>query len=405
MTLSPPPARLLWDKGGLWSLMTLEACAARGLALTPISAAQIAAGGLAGARLLVVPGGYASLKKEALGRNGAHEIRRFVEQGGRYLGLCGGAGLALSVPDGLGLVKLGRAQGAQRLPGLSGEVLVRPARGQGEHSLWQGQKNPSCFHVWWPGQFAEPESPEVKVLARYQGPGPDLCVADLMVNQTDPADWPALEAAYHMALDPDCLWGQPAAIRAKLGRGRLLLTYLHLDTMDSESGGQTLMNLWQGWLGDGAQVKTQKAMEPKRLNQRAAHLASRVRELWDLGRELGLWQPRHPIMPLWRRGARGLEFWSLLRLSQAVAEAAGQDPETEQVLAQLEDALGPVLRNGPRVLRAQAARLTGEEPEPKGAEIEAAWFSAPRRVGGDLAKALGTLEAGLATLLSSAAFN
>lgn len=400
MLSAPSPAHLLWDGGGLWSLMTYEACRARGLALTPLSAAQVAAGGLAGARLLVVPGGWPALKKKALGQAGARAIREFLEQGGRYLGLCGGAGLALGVEPGLGLVKLGRAPKGQRLPGLSGPVRAAPAPGAEQHPLWQGQAQPGRFHVWWPGQFAEPRSTDIQVLARYQGPDPGLCIADLGVNQIDPAAWPGLEAEYGMALDPARLWGQPAAISAQLGQGSLLLTYLHLDTPGCPAGAQALTSLWTHWLGEDAVAAPASQAGPP--HPRLADLADRAQALWDLGRSLGLWQPRHPAMPLWRRGARGLEFWSLLRLSEAVAQAAAGSPDAEEIPEGLEQVLKPVFRDGPAVLRAQAARLAGQEPEPRAAKIEAAWFPRPRRVGGEVAVALEALETGLFALLASA---
>ncbi|MEW5914133.1 MAG: BPL-N domain-containing protein [Thermodesulfobacteriota bacterium] len=395
--MSPSPVRLLWDRGGLWSLFTYQACRDLGLALRPISAADLAAGGLAHARLLVVPGGWSPLKLQALGPAGAAAIRDFVAAGGTYLGLCGGAGLALSVEHGLGLVNLGRAAEGQRLPGLSGPVLAVPEPASADHPLWQGQARPGLFHVWWPGQFAEPASPDIEVLARYQRPAPGLCIADLQVDQIEPAAWPQLEAAYGMALDPACVWGQPAVIQARLGRGRLLLSYLHLDTPGCPAGAQAMRSLWQHWLGDEAAAATAPQAGPP--HPGLADLAGQAQALWNLGQDLGLWQPRHPAMPLWQRGARGLEFWTLLRLCRAAAQAA-EAPEADEITEGLERVLAPVFEHGPAVLRAQAARLAGQEPEPTADQIEAAWFPRPRRTGGELAEALRTLEDGLLALLN-----
>ena len=395
MTPSPAPARLLWDSGGIWSLMTLEACQQAGLPIEPIGAADIAAGRLADASLLVVPGGWSTHKKRALGERGARAIARFVSRGGRYLGFCGGAGLALDVPDGLGLVHLGRASGGQRLPGLSGPVAVRPTRARPDHAFWQGHGQADPFHVWWPGQFEEPDDDDIQVLARYQGPGPGLCMADLDVEQTDPADWPALERDYGIALDPAELWGQAAVVRARLGKGRLLLSYLHLDTPGCPAGQAALRALWQHWFGSDALGEPDPAQPGQKPLSEYVHLADRAQSLWDLGLELGLWQPRHLAMPLWKRGVRGLEFWSLLRMCQAVESGAGNGPEGEKLLRGLERVLEPVFEYGPAVLRAQATRLAGERPEPAAAKIEASWFPRPRRVGGDLALALQALEMGL----------
>ncbi len=395
MPPSPDPARLLWDAGGLWSLMCLEAAWQRGLTLSPISAAEIAAHGLRDARLLVAPGGWSIHKKKALGDRGAAAVRSFIEQGGAYLGLCGGAGLALSVDDGLGLVTLGRASGAQRLPGLSGPVLVRPGQGAEAHALWQGEDPPARWLVWFPGQFAEPDHPDIEVIARYDGPGEELHFFEVPVQQTAPDDLAVLEQDHGLSLDPAPLWGQPAMVQARLGTGQLLLSYVHLDTPGDKSGNAALERLWEAWLGDEA--RRQAPAPPQAPTPRMARLAASCGALWEQGRALGLWQPRHPAMPLWTRGARGLEFWELRRL----AEAAATWCTDEALAADLEAALEPVLAHGERVLQAQAARLAGQEPEASAAEIEAAWFPRPRRTGGDWAEAVEKLEKGLLKLLKN----
>jgi putative intracellular protease/amidase len=375
--LPPCPARLLWDTGGLWSLMTLEAAWQRGLALEPISAAQVAAGGLAGARLLVVPGGWAARKKKALGAVGAAAIGRFISQGGTYLGFCGGAGLALSVDDGLGLVPLSRASGAQRLPGLSGPVKITPSPQARQHPLWQQGQTLTAWPVWWPGQFEEPHDDSISVLARYHGPTPEL-------RLSGPTQ------------DPEALWEQPAVIEARIGSGRLLLSYPHLDTPGEEPAGQALERLWRAWLGPEA---SNRALPPAAVpSQLVRGLAVRCAALWERGRDLGLWQPRHPMMPLWQRGARGLEFWELARLSGALARWAGDDARDEE----LKQALEPILTQGEAVLRAQADLLDGRQPEAEAARTMAAWFPRPRRVGGDWAAARELLEKALLRWLRNA---
>ena len=398
MTLSPSPspARLLWDKGGLWSLMNLEAAWQRGLALSPISAADIAKGGLEDARLLVVPGGWSIHKKKALGDSGAGAIREFIERGGIYLGFCGGAGLALDVPDGLGLVPLGRATGQGRVPGLSGPVLVEPDQGARRHFLWSGADNPAHCLVWFPGQFAEPDDPSLRVIARYYGPSDGLYVADLRLEQIAATERPALEEQYGVGLDPSPLWGQPAMLEASLGMGRLLLSYLHLDTPGDGPCGAAMERLWQGLLSDGA--RRQAPAPPGPRLPRMARLAGSCAALWDRGRALGLWQHRHPAMPLWTRGARGLEFWELKRLSEAMAAWCDDD----DLAIEIEAALEPVLAHAEAVLHCQKSRLEGNRPEGHAVEIEAVWFPRPRRVGGDWAEAVEKLAAGLLGALQTA---
>lgn len=391
MAREAAPARLLWDQGGLWSLMALEACRDLGLAVRPISAARVAAGGLAGARLLLVPGGWPARKLKALGAAGGRAIREFVQGGGAYLGFCGGAGLALRVDDGLGLVDLGRAQGHERLPGLSGPLWVEPGpQGQG-HPLWRGLARPASLPVWWPAQFARPAA-GVEVIATYGAPAPGLCTADLVVDQVDPSAWPAKEAAYGQRLDPSCLQGRPAMLQARVGRGLVFLSYPHLDTPGEAAAGQALGNLWLAWLGTEALAPPPGPAPEPSPNPLARDLADQAQALWRLGLDLGLWSPRHPQMPLWRRGARGLEFWGLLRLCLAVAQAAGPGQEHQALLGELATALGPVWREGPPVLAAQAARLAGGQPPPAAAGLERTWFPGPRRLAGPLARGLELLE-------------
>lgn len=384
------PARLLWDAGGLWSLMTWEACRARGLTALPISAAEVAAGGLDGTGLLLVPGGWPALKRKALGKAGRKALREFVRSGGRYFGMCGGAGLALDVGDGLGLIKLGRSRGARRLPAISGRVLVRPEATGAGHPLLAGAGESPSFFVWWPGQFAPTAGiGEITVLARYQGPGEDFFSADLRAPAVADGGWPGLEASYGLNLDPTPLWGQPAVIEARAGRGRVVLSYLHFDTPGDAAGGDALARLWAAWLGQAPGRPQPWQPLP------AGAVCDHARALWEHGRELGLWRPRHPAMPLWRRGARGLEFWSLLRLcgaAQAHLGASGPPPG-------LQEALEPVWRDGPAVLGAMAARLAGYGPGSRGEAALGRWFPAPRRTGGELAAALAALERGLFELI------
>ncbi|MFH1060994.1 MAG: BPL-N domain-containing protein [Pseudomonadota bacterium] len=390
--MNSAPARLLYSAGGLWSLWTLMACRAAGWDIAPISAAQVAAGGLNGARALVAPGGWPALKAAALGPAGRQAVHEFVTAGGAYLGLCGGAGLALTGGDGLGLVDLGRTSGKKRLPSLSGPVLTRPGDDAARHPLWRDLAPPLPLHVWWPGQFAAPLPAGLRVVAAYAGPAPGLCTADLEVDQVAVDQWPALEKAYGLRLDPAGLAGLPAMVEAGLGRGRVLLSYLHLDTPGDASGRRALANLWQVWLGLEPMPAPPAEAAPGGWPA-APELASAADAVWQQGQDLGLWRPRHPAMPLWRRGARGLEFWSLRELCRALAAHPvhpGQDLASE--LAALLDA---IRRDAPVVLAWQARALAGETAGPPPAA--SAWFPAPRRTGGDLARILERLELAIFT--------
>ncbi len=380
-----PPARLLWDHGGLWALMSWEACGQAGLRIEPITAAEVAAGGLAGAGLLLVPGGWPSLKRRALGRAGARAVRRFVDQGGVYLGLCGGAGLALSVKEGLGLVELQRVASGRRLAGASGPIQVELT--EPEHPLWQGLGPAPCFHVWWPAQLARPGNGAVRVLATYGAPAAGFCSSDLRADQVPEGRWPALEQSYGINLDPARLRGWPAVVEAARGRGRVILSHLHFDTPGDAAGLRVLANAWRTYLGEEPVPGAGDAGEGTGPGESPAAQAA---ELWERGRELGLWEERSPVMPLWKRASRGLEFWSLLRLCRALAP---RWPELSPARRrQLNKVLEVVWRQGPLVLQGLAADLAGRPAPPRAEQARRLWFGVPRRVEGELGRALELLE-------------
>ncbi|NLV96653.1 MAG: biotin--protein ligase, partial [Desulfovibrionales bacterium] len=76
----------------------IRAVKALGFKPTLVSAKQITAGILSTLTpsTLLVPGGWARLKSLALGASGRQAIRDYLERGGHYLGVCGGAGLGLA---------------------------------------------------------------------------------------------------------------------------------------------------------------------------------------------------------------------------------------------------------------------------------------------------------------------
>ncbi len=65
-------------------------------AITPVSPETIQAGGLTNFDVVIFGGGSGSKQAAALGDSGRANVRRFVEQGGGYIGICAGAYLATS---------------------------------------------------------------------------------------------------------------------------------------------------------------------------------------------------------------------------------------------------------------------------------------------------------------------
>lgn len=69
----------------------------RAVVVTPSS---VRSGALGSARALLVTGGRGSRQGRALGEEGREAIRRFVREGGGYVGICAGSYLAMQVPEG-----------------------------------------------------------------------------------------------------------------------------------------------------------------------------------------------------------------------------------------------------------------------------------------------------------------
>ena len=145
MPVYQPAIYLLWDDSHIWGLLAARAVMAMGLPHKLVRASEIADGLLTGTppSLLLVPGGNARHKAQSLGSQGIGEIRNYVGNGGKYLGFCGGAGLALTWgensggPAGLGLCPWKRARFEERVQHfMSGHLHVAlPERKAGIRSL------------------------------------------------------------------------------------------------------------------------------------------------------------------------------------------------------------------------------------------------------------------------------
>lgn len=152
----------------------------------------------------VIPGGRDVFYVKALGKEGAAQIRSFVEEGGVYLGICAGAYYAtqsIEFERG-GELEVCGDRPLQFIPG----IAKGPAYGNGKYSInshsgveaasisWEGEHckayyNGGCF-------FSLPKQhPNVKILSRY-----------IEIEKTP-----------------------PAIISTSFGRGRVLLSGVHLE--------------------------------------------------------------------------------------------------------------------------------------------------------------------------------
>ena len=320
-----PRAAILWDESFLWGLMAYNAVKANGLSFDLIRSEDVRNGGLKKYSLLFVPGGWASNKVKELGEAGVSEIKRFVREGGAYLGFCGGAGLATM--DGIGLLPVKRRPTRDRVPSFSGRIRLDTF----DHALWQGISDP-VFNAWWPSQFVVDEG--VAVLAVYGTALPDSFSSDINVGDAEASGgWANLERLYQINLDPKRLLGEPAVIEGRFGMGKVLLSLVHFDSPEDMNGPTAMKNLWRYLTGEcvtedtGHGIHDKKSAESSILHhgliseptRAISVMKSAVDDLINLGERNFLWYWRNPMLLQWRRGVRGLEYCTLYIMVKEIA--------------------------------------------------------------------------------------
>ena len=315
---------LLWDESFIWGVVTRRALDEAGLPFRLVRASDVREGRLSGYRALLVPGGWASNKIKALGESGKTRIRQFVADGGTYIGLCGGAGLATR--QGLSLVDVERVSTDRRVPSFNGRIRIALI----DSPLWEGVTDP-VFYAWWPSQFRVGK--EISILARYEEALSDAFSSDLNVGDVQAAQgWENLESYYGINLDPARMRGEPAVLSGRFGQGRVLLSLLHFDMPGDRNGLTVLRNLWRLWEEEDSPEGRErgKALAETLLSSFAAirpSLQSLIRDiqeavdgLIDFGIRNFLWFWRNSFMLQWKRGVRGLEYCTLKVLADEIAK-------------------------------------------------------------------------------------
>lgn len=389
-----------WDKSFLWGIIAFQTFRELDVLFDLMTASDIRDGGLAGYDIIFVPGGWASDKIIALGDDGRSRIRDFVAGGGAYLGICGGAGLALNHENGLALTPVSRMPTRARVPSFSGKIGLRHSERQ--HPMWKNASDDTAFYAWWPGQFALDDAKDVAVLARYGDPGDDSYVTDLPVLPS--VDWGAMEKSYGINLDPARLAGEPAVIETRFGEGMVFLSYLHFETPGDNAGHGVLLNVLSH-LARGKQVISSDA---GRLDRNAGALVSpgpdagisaivneldkAARDLIAFGRNNYLWSERNDWILQWRRGVRGVEYSTLRAMIKAIAENAaridGSDRRSVNNLERLRELALPFFDDAKGLLRLERDAIASgpisplKTDDPRIGALREKLFSNSKRCGG-----------------------
>jgi hypothetical protein len=416
---SKSEAALLWDESFLWGLMAQKALESNGLPFELVRALDIQEKGLGKYKLLFVPGGWASQKLKALGNKGIDEIKKFVEGGGSYLGICGGAGLATK--DGMALLDIARRPTRERVPSFNGRIQLNTV----EHPVWENLDRTDTlpvFHAWWPSQFVI-KGPAIKVLARYGNPMPDSFSSDLNVGDTNRAGcWPELEDRYGINLDPARLRDEPAVVEGNFGKGRVVLSLIHFDTPDDPKGSLVLKSLWQ-YLGVNKTAPVNPERHPpcpaldQGLEKQAGQLPelisgmeTAVTSLIDLGLRNFLWFRRDSMLLQWRRGVRGMEYCTLYHMVKELCRRLREDsrargPQTEKSLLEIKELLAPFVEKAKDLLlleryAMQNGQITYEKCDvPEIRKIRLKLFSDSKSYGGLFKNLIDRIDALLYSLL------
>ncbi|HEB74675.1 MAG TPA: hypothetical protein ENJ03_05595 [Candidatus Desulfofervidus auxilii] len=318
---------LLWNGSYLFGLMTFWQLKKLGIPCSVITAEEIKQGILEKHHLLLVPGGWSGPKSEALGEKGKKEIRKFVRQGGNYLGICGGAGLALSDTDGLGLLPIKRKKD-RGIANFYGKIVLKQTT---SHPLWEGIPNEAPFNVWWPALFEVQDKKAITILGTYSDISPEFFVADLNIldlkKYSKIQKW---EEQYQVNIDPGILKNQPALLEGKYDQGKVVLTYPHLDTPDNPWEALALFNLYHSFFNKPFAIPTQplKSYEeiPKYVLKLIKKLKMAMEEFFQFGQRNFLWYWYKPWMLRWRKGIRGFHYLTLYLLIKEINRYTHKKP-------------------------------------------------------------------------------
>lgn len=348
---------LLWDESFLWGLMAAGALRSAGIRFDLLRAGDIRAGALADYGAIYVPGGWAGQKLACLGEAGTAGIRSFVENGGTYIGICGGAGLATA--DGLGLLEIRRKPAGERVPSFSGPIRLST----NPHDIWNGIAQP-VFTAAWPSQL-QIENREIKILAQYGKARPQAFSSDINVADGAAIGWPILEGLYGMLLDPARLEGEPAVVEGNFGRGRVLLSLVHFDYPHDTNGAAVLRNIFNNPSPSPAAGTIQKKngpgpRPPGKIPVTMAEIQSDIDWIIETGERNFLWYRRNHMLLQWKRGVRGLEYSALSALAGEVSAIIGNPGVPLPELFFLDESLEEI-RERLRPFAEKAVRLLAKE--------------------------------------------
>ncbi len=311
---------LFWEGSHIWGFLAWHSLQSLNIPFSLVRPIDIHKG--INSSLLLVPGGSARYKAAVLGNNGLESIRKFVNDGGNYLGFCGGAGLALTTDVGLGLCPWTRSKLHERLlHQVSGHFYVDVE----DHYLLppKGIEGDEQLPIWFPARFEVVPPKKEKdqenqpiVLASYLKPSADFFMSDLPLSAFSVDYSQECMYLYGRYLDPH-LKREPTTILGNYGKGKYLLSYAHLETPNSPYANRFYFNILHE-LGYIQEIEATHVPEFD-LNKLEVYWGDKkliaCREqlnlLYDIGIGLQLFYSRTPWLHGWKNGMQGMQFANL----------------------------------------------------------------------------------------------
>lgn len=301
---------LLLTDSHLWGIWCYRALKRVGLFFEPVLAEELSEEYLGSFKALFVPGGWSRNKLESLGDEGKRVIRAFVENGGIYIGICGGASLAGL--DGLSISPVRRKK--ERVPSYSGPCRVKFLS---KEALLKGIAQP-IFYLWFPPEIEIVDGNaqnSADIIAIFEAPLKEAYTSDLCLEDHE-CDLAHIEKLYNLPLDPNRMQAKPLIFESPFGKGKVFISLIHFDTPNCPAGLMFLKNLAELY-----ELPKQTYSEPKifSLPQRSisliekavSHMKQMVDSLLEFGMRNFLFHRRYPFFIQWKRGIRGLELLNL----------------------------------------------------------------------------------------------
>ncbi len=303
---------LYWDHSHIWGFLVWHSLHSLNVPFKLLTAKDLINNDM-DFSLLIVPGGSARLKSQALGEEGQDKIRQFVKNGGKYLGFCGGAGFALSSKEGLGICEWQRSTISDRLlHHISGHLFVHA----NEHFLVPNcEPQKALAPVWFPGRFAAKFSEDIQILLSYNKPSSDFYMSDLPLSLFDTDYQQESFELYGASLDPKVA-NEPVTIYGKYGKGEYILSYAHLETPASPFANTLYFNMLKYF----SNIETKESMVADlNLNSLPARwhdseldkVCLDLQNFMKLALELNMLFSRTTWLDGWKQGMQGVQLANL----------------------------------------------------------------------------------------------